>query len=706
MREPDDADLKLLATYKQVLKLLQIQQAKLGALCPPGILMDIAENETKIAELEAQLGLAAPPETRSNLPRLPFFFGRSDELEQIAAELAPEARGWGMLIDGAGGIGKTALAIRAAELAPPTQFPLKLFISAKVRELRADGEQPLADFAVSDFPAILTELGQALGDANIGKSDPVARPQLVRALLARQRVLLVLDNLETLAEAERARVFQFLDRLPLSCKALVTSRRRSDVNARALRLDRLDRAAALQLLDALAQASPLLARASPAERGQLYEVAQGNPLLLRWIVGQLGRPGSQCRTLAEACRFVERAPAGNDPMEYMFGDLLGTLSSAETAALAVLVHFTEPARVEWVAELAAVAPGVARNALEDLRDRALLVGDAEGSAFMLPALAAAFVRRRLPTQAAEHGAHLAAYVATLVEENGYEHHARFPTLEAAWPLIAAALPILLEGDHARLQQLSDGLTFFLEFSGRWDAWLQLSKDAEVRAIAEGDFYNAGWRAYQAGWNYRLRGQAEPVLAAAERATEYWRRAGAGVREQSTALRLQGVGYQSQQDYPAAIAAYQQVVELLRSIDAESEDVAIALNDLASAKRASGDPAGAEHDCHEALHIAQKVGDQEGVASYTGNLAELALDREDWVEAETLARTALRRAEAIGRQELIAANCGRIAEALARQGKPQDSVAFARRAVEIYTRLGSPQLAWAQQVLAECECRAE
>jgi hypothetical protein len=85
---------------------------------------------------------------------------------------------------------------------------------------------------------------------------------------------------------------------------------------------------------------------------------------------------------------------------------------------------------------------------------------------------------------------------------------------------------------------------------------------------------------------------------------------------------------------------------------------------------------------------------------------LALDREDWVEAETLARAALRRAEAIGRQELIALNCRYMAEALARQGKMQEGVPFARRAVDIFTRLGSPRLARAQKVLAECEGRAE
>jgi hypothetical protein len=38
---------------------------------------------------------------------------------------------------------------------------------------------------------------------------------------------------------------------------------------------------------------------------------------------------------------------------------------------------------------------------------------------------------------------------------------------------------------------------------------------------------------------------------------------------------------------------------------------------------------------------------------TGNLAALALDREQWAEAESLAREALALAEKVGRQELIA-----------------------------------------------------
>src|SRR5436305_876936 len=42
---------------------------------------------------------------RGNLPRLPYFFGREDQLQTISRALEPTARTWIVLIDGAGGVG-------------------------------------------------------------------------------------------------------------------------------------------------------------------------------------------------------------------------------------------------------------------------------------------------------------------------------------------------------------------------------------------------------------------------------------------------------------------------------------------------------------------------------------------------------------------------------------------------------------------------
>ena len=635
-----------------------------------------------------------------NLPSLQPFFGREDELKKIADALDPESRTWGALINGPGGMGKTSLAIRAAYDGPPDSFEKIVFISLKSRVLDDDGERDLSGFVISGLAELLNELARELGKNELTKAPEDQRPRLLNEALRGTRTLLILDNLESLVKRDRDTIFTFVDKLPLGCKAILTARGRIGSGGKEIILQELSEAAALATLADLSESNPTLRRTSESERLILYRETGGNPLLLRWTAGQIGR--GSCVTIGDAIAYLRSCPKGNDPLEFIFGDLVRDFNEVETAVLCALTYFTLPAKVEHISDLAECAGGDTDRALRSLTNRSLVVPSDELKTFILVPLVADFLRKKKPEVVEQTGDRLEKRAYALVVENGYKKYDRFPVLDAAWPTIAAGLPQFLAGPNSQLQTVCRALPSFLEFTGRWDESLGLQRDAEGRAVAAQDFWNAGWRAWNAGWIHYLRRQSAEVLSCADRAEAHWRNAQRGALEMANATRLRGLGYQLSNDLTAAITAYREAVELLRSLNEESIDLAVVLNDLAGAERSSGDLDAAERVYREALRIDRILDNNQGIATRVGNLAVLALDRKEWSLAETLARDALAANEKLGRQEYIGANCSRIAKALIRQGKKVEALPYAHRAVETLMRFSSYHLSWARKVLAECE----
>jgi hypothetical protein len=355
---------------------------------------------------------------RAELPHLSYFFGREAELKRIAEALDPEALGWGVLIDGPGGIGKTALAIRAGQQAQ--RFATHIFLSAKTRELTPAGERPMYDFRIANFSDLLLALAHELGELGLGQATVEELANAVRLALANRQALLIFDNIETFAEPDQDRLFQFLKRLPRSCKAIVTSRRRADTPAEVIRLTPLQAREGAQLLEKLAALNPALQRATQTERQQLVEAADGNPLLIEWIAGQLDRPGSRCRTVAEARRYLREAPPGNDPLEYVFRDMLAALTPGQSRILAALSHLYVASANE-IAEVSGLTEAEVQAALEELTARSFLKSDDKYQQFTLPPIPAGLFAQRQPEAVKQvgerYGVHLSQRFEKLVTDS-------------------------------------------------------------------------------------------------------------------------------------------------------------------------------------------------------------------------------------------------------------------------------------------------
>jgi len=206
--------------------------------------MLIGYSEQLKKPITAEVAQALIPSVPNNLPRRSAFFGRTKEIADIMRALSPADRTWGILLDGIGGIGKTALAIETAYLAQEAGlFEAFVFVSAKINRLDPGGIRPL-DASAHTLADFLNETARILGQSGITRLTAEDKRKALLDELRTRKTLLIYDNLETLTKEEQEAMADFLRELPANCKAIITSRRRGGEGAIWLRVETLDADAA------------------------------------------------------------------------------------------------------------------------------------------------------------------------------------------------------------------------------------------------------------------------------------------------------------------------------------------------------------------------------------------------------------------------------------------------------------------------------
>lgn len=668
--------------------------------------------------VEPQVVQSLVPKIPDNLPRRTSFFGRDKEMDVVLRALSPADRTWGVLVDGIGGIGKTALAVEAAyRCKEKGLFKAFIFVSAKQNLLAPGSIRELTPVART-LDEFLNETAHALGQTGIAKLASDGKRRALLDALRELPTLLIYDNLETLTKDEQEAMADFLRDLPQGCKAVITSRRRGGEGAVWLRLEKLDWDAARQLIieeagkDAGLRGK--LQRAGEARWQELYDATGGSPLALSHTLGLMR---VRAALTFDGALEMLRGNRDSNLQEFIFQEARRELTTNDQAALRALSFFALSATFEAWMEVAQLS----RSALETTIDRlsALSLVDvlAGEERYALHPLTRNFVRKELLADmqiALETGMRFADYWVSYSKRYGGRsyNYRTFNLIEAEWPNLNASAEWLwqaaeVQSDNIgnkdaaqKLNSLSSALCGAmgpLYYFGLWDESLQLSTNAYEAMHLLGSWAESGWRAYQAAWIYLERGNNDEAECWADHCVEAWARGGTKI-EQARGSRMRGLVAYQKEEFEAAEQLLQNALIIFRNLQSD-RDVSAVLDDLGGLERNRNHLEAAEQYYREALALDEKTGSLDDLATQYNNLGLLALDRARWAEAREWYEKGLPLVLELGRQDIIVSSHHGLARVREEEGHPDLALPLALTALEVSERLHHRDL-WSIRELVE------
>ncbi|MBI5301920.1 MAG: tetratricopeptide repeat protein [Chloroflexi bacterium] len=664
------------------------------------------QSKTPITPEVAQI---LAPQTPNNLPRRAAFFGRAKEMDVVMRALSPADRTWGVLVDGIGGIGKTALAIEAAYRAQDTSlFDAFVFITAKQNILKPTGIQAQTPAArtLNDF---LNETARVLGQPGIPKlSSDEKRRALLDALRA-SRALLIYDNLETLSKEEQEAMADFLRELPQACKAIITSRRRGGEGAVWLRVEKLDWDAARGIIDNEMARDVGLAnklRRVPESRWQeLYDETNGSPLAL---VHTLGLMRVRAALTFDGALAMLRGNHDPDLQKFIFQEAHKELTTNDKAALGALSFFVPSATFEAWMQVA----DLSRNALETTIDRlsALSLVDvlAGEERYALHPLTRAFVRDELLADAnvaRETGMRFAQYWVDYAEQYGgssKESCKTYSQLETEWANLDAAIKWFAEvntiarQDKAQLYiELVRAIDEFLRFSGRWDEALILNGTAYEEAYSMGNWRNAAFCAMTLFSISEARGSDVDKVYWQDRLADSLGHI--AKRDTTFGPFILGMAAFQKKDYTEAARLLKE--SLSDSHNSISDlQLEVTFHQLGTIARDQKEYEIAERYYMQSLELSRKRGSRGHEVKVYSELGQLACDCKQWARAQEWFEKEVALAKELGNQEWVAEATYSLARVHEAEGHVDLALPLAQDALKIYERLRHRDLAEVRELV--------
>ena len=314
--------------------------SKLLVEAPSLMWKPLVDNVERITDPQSIAGVAIPRfwmddyRAVNNLPVAEFedtgFIGRANERRGLKNLLLSDHRV--ITVVGAGGIGKTALAMRVChDLVddPSPRFDNVVWVSLKTQFLTADGIKDIKD-AIDTQSRLLDHISDA-ADVHIDHQHDVDWSPVIDHM-SRHNTLLVVDNLETLGSQLNELAFN----VPDGSKLLLTSRVGLGEVERRYPLSDFQPKDAEYLMRSLGNAYGYTDINSLNERtlNRYCRRLHHNPLLIKWFVLTVGK-GTSPQAVFAHTDFV-------DALNFCFDNVYARLSDISRHIVATLLASRRP----------------------------------------------------------------------------------------------------------------------------------------------------------------------------------------------------------------------------------------------------------------------------------------------------------------------------------------------------------------------------